>query len=268
MAAYPLGQKKPIRSLVALTLLTAPLWLAACGGSSPSAPDSTPAASTPQTTAVTYGGTFQSNNDSYGSITLIAQVPVASLAAVDGMSAPRAVASASGTLKPGINASIPLTGTYDTATGKFVVTGGGFTVNATVTPTADGAVLNGTVTTATTQGAVVALPSTSTGTVITYCGNFTGGNTGTLVVTRRDNKLVALVAEKGEAAPYSINGALNGTAVDLSFTWAPPDVGSTTVTGTLNGSVISGTWTSNSIEFGTPVSVHGDWVVRAGSCPL
>jgi hypothetical protein len=241
---------------------------AACGGSSPSAPDPVPASSTPQTTAVTYSGTFQSSNDSYGSITLTAQVPVAMFAASDGTSAPRAIANATGTLKPGINASIPLTGTFDTVTGKFVVTGGGFTVNATVTSTPDGNVVNGTVTTATTQGAVVALPPPATGSVITYCGNFTGGNTGTLVVTRRDNKLVALVAEKGEPAPYSINGTLNGTAVDLSFPWAPPDVGSTTVTGTLSGSQMSGTWTSHFVEGGKSLSEHGDWIVRAGSCPL
>lgn len=256
------------RSLV-LTLLISSLGsISACGGSSPSAPDATPSASTPQTTAITYSGTFQSSNDSFGTITLTAQVPVAALAAVDGVSLPRATASATGTLKPGISASIPLTGTYDTVTGKFAVSGGGFTVNAAVTATPDGNVLNGTITTATTQGAVVALPPPATGSVITYCGNYTGGTTGTLVVTRRDNKLVALVAEKGAPAPYSINGTLNGTAVDLSFTWAPPDVGSTTVTGTLNGGVITGTWVSNFVEGGRQMSERGDWVVRAGSCPL
>jgi hypothetical protein len=193
---------------------------------------------------------------------------VALFAAVDGVSAPRAIANATGTLKPAINTSIPLTGTFDTATGKFAVTGGGFTVNATVTSTPDGNVVNGTVTTATTQGAVVALPPPAGGSVLTYCGNYTGGTTGTLVVTRRDNKLVALVAEKGAPAQYSINGTLSGTAVDLSFTWAPPDVGSTTVTGTLNGGVMSGTWVSNFVEGGKSLSEHGDWIVRAGSCPL
>jgi hypothetical protein len=195
-------------------------------------------------------------------------VPAAVLAATDGTSAPRAIATATGTLKPGGNASIPLTGTYDTATTKFTVTGGGFTVNATVMVTTGGSILNGSITSPTTQGTVVALPPPATGTVITYCGNYTGGSGGTLVVTRRDNQLVALVAEHGAPAPYSINGTLNGTAVDLSFTWAPPDVGSTTVTGTLAGTVITGTWVSHFIEGGKQLSEHGDWVVRAGSCPL
>lgn len=238
------------------------MWLApACGASSPSAPDPTPAAPTPQTTTITYSGTFQSSNDSYGSITLTAQVPVAMLTATDGMSAPRAIANATGTLKPGISASIPLTGTYDTVTGKFNVTGGGFTVNATVAVSAGGSILNGTITTPTTQGAVVALPPPATGTVITYCGSYTGGSAGTLVVTRRESQLVALVAEKGAQAPYSINGTLTGTAVNLSFTWAPPDVGSTTVTGTLNGGIMSGSWSDTDKQSGT-------WEVRAGSCPL
>jgi hypothetical protein len=265
MATYP-GKA---RSFFVLALLNLSVWFApACGGSSPTAPDPTPVTPAVQTTTVTYSGTFQSSNDSYGSITLTAQVPAAVLASSDGASFPRAVATATGTLKPGGSGSIPLTGTYDSVTGKFTVTGGGYTVNATVTSTPDGNVLNGTITTATTQGAVVALPPPPTGSLITYCGNYTGGSTGTLVVTRRDNKLVALVAEKGAPAPYSINGTLTGTAVNLSFTWAPPDVGSTTVTGTLEGGVMSGTWVSNFVEGGKPLSERGDWVVRAGSCPL
>lgn len=265
MATYP----SRTQALGIFVVLVSALALApACGGSSPSAPEAAAPAPAPQTTAVTYSGTFQSSNDSYGSITLTAQIPAAMLASTGGTSAPRAIATATGTLKPGINTTIPLTGTYDTSTGKFSVTGGGFTVNATVTSTPDGNVVNGTITTPTTQGAVVALPPPANGTVVTYCGNYTGGTTGTLVVTRRDNKLIALVAEKGAPAPYSINGTLNGTAVDLSFTWAPPDVGSTTVTGTLSSGVITGTWVSHFVEGGKQLSEHGDWVVRAGSCPL
>lgn len=259
---------RPLRVFVLALLTLSVVVLTACGGSSPSAPDQTPTTPAPQTQTVTYSGTFQSSNDSYGSITLSAQVPVGLLSTVDGVSFTRAIATASGTLKPGVSATIPLSGTYDTATGKFAVTGGGFTVNATVTATADGNVLNGTITTATTQGAVVALPPPATGTVITYCGNYTGDGSGTLVVTRRDNKLVALVAEKGSPAPYSITGSLTGTAVLFQFNFAPPDVGTTTVTGTLNGSVITGTWVSNYTENGRPITERGDWVVRAGSCPL
>ena len=97
--------------------------------------------------------------------------------------------------------------------------------------------------------------------MITYCGGYTGGSAGTLVVTRRESQLVALVAEKGQPAPYSIPGTLSGTTVDLSFNWAPPDVGRTNVTGTLNGGIMSGTWNNTDRESGT-------WEVRAGSCPL
>lgn len=70
------------------------MWFAPACGSSPSAPDTPPAATTPQTTTLTFSGTFQSSNDSYGSVTLTAQVPVALPAATDGVSAPRAIANA------------------------------------------------------------------------------------------------------------------------------------------------------------------------------
>lgn len=260
MATYP-SRTRPFQLLPLLFIL---LWLVPACGSSPSAPDTTtpPPSTTPQTTAVTYSGTYQSSNGSYGSITVTAQVPVAILSSVTTAAQPKAIVSAVGTLKPaGGGASVALIGTYDTVTGKFTMTGGNYTISATVTPAADGNVLNGSVTTPTTQGTVVALTPPATGTIITYCGNFVGGSSGTLVVTRRDNKLMALVAENGEPAPFSIPGTLTGTAVDLSFNWTPPGVGRTNVTGTLNGGIMSGTWNNTDKQSGT-------WEVRAGSCPL
>lgn len=179
-----------------------------------------------------------------------------------------AVATASGTLKPGGGGTVSLTGTYDTITGRFTLTGGSFTVTATVTATADGNVLNGSITTPTTQGAMVALPPPASGILVNYCGGYTGDSQGTLVMTRRDSKLIALVSEAGEAADFAIVGTVTGTAVFFKFDYQPPDVGTTTVIGTLNGSTITGTWVANYVEAGRPVENRGDWNVRAGSCPL
>jgi hypothetical protein len=67
----------------------------------------------------------------------------------------------------------------------------------------------------------------------------------------------------------AITGTITGTAVFFKFDWAPPDVGSTTVTGTIDGGIISGTWVANSVEPGRGAVVErGDWIVRAGWCPL
>lgn len=90
MATY----SRRARPFLVLLLLTLSMWFAPACGSSPSAPDTPPAATTPQTTTLTFSGTFQSSNDSYGSVTLTAQVPVALPAATDGVSAPRAIANA------------------------------------------------------------------------------------------------------------------------------------------------------------------------------
>lgn len=257
-----------LASATSISLLLA--IAAACGGSSGSSPTSPTAPSTPQTTTLTYSGTYQTAAGAFGSITLNAVISAATLAADSGgVSTPKAVATATGTLKPGGSAdSIPLTGTYDTTSKKFTVTGSGFAVSATVTTAGSSDTVNGSVSSGGTQGTMVALP-TSTGPIVTYCGNFSGDERGTLVITRQNNSLVALISEQGSVAEYSVTGTLNGTAVLMSWDYKAPDVGKTTVTGTLNGTVMSGTWVANFVEPGIGAVVQrGDWIVRAGSCPL
>lgn len=243
-------------------------FVPACGGSSPSAPTPTPSGQTPQTTTITYSGTFQNSDGSFGSITVSSEVASTTAVVVDGSSHPRAVATATGVLKPGGGGSIPLTGSYDTVTKRFTLTGGPFAVSAAVSSTGDGNVLNGSITSPSTQGAVLALPPPASGALINYCGNYTGDTRGSLVMTRRDAKLFALVSEQGAAADFSITGTLTGNDVYFKFDYQPPDVGSTTVTGTLSGSTMSGTWVANYVEAGRAIIERGDWTVRAGSCPL
>lgn len=240
-----------------------------CGGS-PSAPEPTPTptAPAPQTTAVTYSGTFQSSDGSFGSLSVTANIPVSLVARVSGSSHPSAVATATGTLKRGGGDTVTLSGTFDTATNRFALTGGGFTVAATVEASAAGTVVNGSVTTPTTQGTVVAVPPPASGTLITYCGNYTGDAHGTIVMVRSDSVLTILAAEAGAPAPFSFRGTLTGTDVFFKFDYAPPDVGSTTGTGTLVGGVMSGPWSATYVEAGRTIQEHGDWIVRAGSCPL
>lgn len=265
MSVYA-AMRYPIRVIPLLVILTA-----ACGGSSPTSPEpSAPTAPTPQTTAVTYSGTFQLAAGGYGAVSLTANVPLATLAATSADFRPMATATATGTVRPGGSAqALPITGTYDTVTKKFEMTGSGFTVSATVSTTADGDTVNGSVSNGQSQGAVVAVPAPATGAPpTTFCGGYTGDTRGTLVMVRKDNKLFALVAEQGAPADFSIVGTITGTDVFFKFDYAPPDVGSTTVIGTIDGGTISGTWTASYIEPGRgQVNERGDWLVRAGNCP-
>jgi hypothetical protein len=245
------------------------LFSPACGGSAPTGPSSTPTTPAAQTSTITYGGTFSTSQGISGAINLTATVPVSMLSETNGLAAPRAVATATGTLKPVGGGVIPLTGTYDTVTRKFEVKGADFTISATITTETTGDVLNGTVTGGGGQGAVVAAPAPATGALTTFCGTYTGDTHGTLVMVRREQTLYALVSEAGAPADFSITGTITGTAVFFKFDWAPPDVGSTTVTGTIDGGIISGTWVANSVEPGRGAVVErGDWIVRAGWCPL
>lgn len=263
-----LAPHRPL-SYLALPILIVTTWgLSACSGSAPSAPGTSPPPSTPATTAVTYSGTFQSSNGSFGSINVTAQVPAATLLTVGEGVVPQAVTNASGTLKPGGGSTQALTGTYDTATGQFMLTGGTYTVAATVMSTEDGNVLHGTITTPTTQGAVAALPPPTSGTLINYCGSYTGDTRGTIVMTRHNSKLIALVSEVGTAADSVVKGTITGNAVYLKYDYPPPDVGTTIANGTLDGSVITGLWLAQFVEAGEPVEQRGEWTVRAGACPL
>jgi len=119
------------------------------------------------------------------------------------------------------------------------------------------------------QGTVVAVPPPATGTLTTFCGAYTGDTHGTLVMVRKGDTLLALVAEAGAAAEFALTGTITGSAVFFQHHDEPPDNGTTTVVGTIAGGTVSGTWTYVWTEPGRgQLTERGDWLVRAGNCPF
>ncbi|MGE3278125.1 MAG: hypothetical protein AB7O67_23695, partial [Vicinamibacterales bacterium] len=171
----------------ALTAMLAVTLSAACGkNDSPTGPSpvtaappaaAPPAASAPVAPAATYAGVFAGAGGANGSIELRTSQGVAAQASIRTL----ATASASGfvTVAGTGGSRVDLTGTFDTVTGTFAVTGGGYSVNARVT----GSAVSGTCRTPSgAECGVVATEVTSAASAPgQFCGPFNGAPQGRIV---------------------------------------------------------------------------------------
>jgi hypothetical protein len=248
------------------------LAVAGCGGgsssstasSSPTAPSSsTPAASTPVETAdEEYIGTFASGTFT-GTISLTAAVPINTATAESPRLQPRAVATARGTAKfAGANTqSVALTGTYDTTSKRFALSGGPWSVDATV---ADNAA-TGTVNTPVGAGGLAAMRSTAAEPATRYCGTFSGTESGkfTIIVSgHRDvvsgSRVNGVAAQDGEPGSFAVHGGVTGTGISLSWSWNDASgQGSGIADGTISPTTAGGAWHNT-------LGHSGTW--SAGAC--
>jgi hypothetical protein len=234
------------------------LAAASCGSSAPASPTTPTTPSTPATVAETYSGTVAAGAEA-GSIELTAQVPVAALALGDGQSRPFATATAVGTLRLMGGKVVALTGTYDTVTKKFTMSGGGYSITATLFNGELGGIF---ITPTGQNGTVIAAPIVPGVTTLTYCGKTAGDVQATIVLTRTDNKLVGIGHNPApDGSQETLKGTITGTSVSFSFGPSGGQIG--TFTGTLNGTTMSGSW--NTTLNGKP-DESGTWSVSTTGC--
>lgn len=213
-------------SLRPLAAVMAALSLVACSSSSDS-----PTAS--NNTTVTYEGVFATGTQT-GTVSLVAGSP------------------ATGSLKISGASTVSLSGSYNSATSTFALTGGGYALAATVDANKN---VSGTLTgsSAATTGVVAALAVAAGEPKTTWCGTFNGTNSGKLNLIIKGNTASALAVETtGEGT--NLTGTVNGAGVTLG--WKPmisPGVyGTGTATGTISGATITGIWSNTLGE-------HGNW---------
>lgn len=224
--------------------------IVACGGSSPTAPSQTnqpaapPAPPPIATTTVAYSGLFGSGMFT-GTVTLNAQVPVAAsltprTAVMPGATGTAKFAGASTT-------TVSLTGTFDTTTNRFSLSGGGWALDVAV---AEGRA-TGTIATPVGTGSVAALVTTATSPVAQYCGSYSGTESGKFLVVVRGGLATGVAAQDGQPGGVTLAGSANGNNVSLSWSWTEGVGGQGVATGTINGQSISGTWSNTDGQSGT-----------------
>ena len=235
-----MSQSYALRRVVCAAVLFA---AAACGGSySPTTPN--PSTQTPPvtTTTVNYSGLFASGMFT-GTLTLTAAIPNAMTANANG---PLAIATASGTAKftGASTTTVNLTGTFDTTTNKFTLTAPGWTIDATIANNR----VSGTISTPTGLGSMSAMVTTETNPVVRYCGSYSGTESGKFLVMTTAGFASGVAAENGEPGGITLAGTVNGNSVSLSWSW---NGGSGLATGTINGQIMSGTWSNTDSQSGT-----------------
>ena len=238
------------RALIALYFAAA--VTTACGGSSSPTGPSTPATPTPPappppvaTTTVEYRGLFGSGMFT-GTVSLTAVVPVSATAYVPDTA--QDVASASGTAKfsGASTTTVNLTGTYDTATGRFTLSGGAWSIDATVV---DGRA-TGTIVTPAGAGSIAALTSTASAPVSQYCGSYSGTESGKFLVVIRNGLATGVAAQDGEPGGVTLAGSANGNSISLSWSWTDGSGGQGLAIGTINGTTVGGTWSNTDGQSG------------------
>lgn len=229
--------------------------VAACGGSSsPTGPSSQtsppPAPPSPPpiaTTAVSYQGLFGSGLFT-GAVTLTAQVPVSASARLTNR-ATLVMPGATGTAKfsGASTTTVSLTGTYDTETNRFLLSGGAWAIDVTVV---DGRA-TGTISTPVGAGSVAALATTESNPATQYCGSYAGTESGKFLVVVRAGLASGVAAQDGEPGGVTLAGSANGNSVSLSWSWTEGVGGQGLATGTINGLSIGGTWSNTDGQSGT-----------------
>ena len=229
------------------TVCVAALFLTAgCGGAStPTTPTPTPTPTPPvQTTTVNYSGLFASGLFT-GTVTMTAAIPNALTANTNG---PLAIATASGTAKfsGASTTTVNLTGTFDTTTNKFTLTSAGWNIEATVTNNR----VTGTISTPAGAGSMAALVTTTANPVVSFCGNYTGTESGKFMVSTSNGFATGVAAENGLPGGVTLAGTVTGNTISVSWSWTEGVGGQGLATGTINGTNVSGTWSNSDGQSG------------------
>lgn len=228
-----------------------------CGGgsssgvSTPSGPTATTPVAAPApvpTTTVAYSGIFASGTFT-GTVTLSAAVPVSAVPAQAANFRPQAVATATGTARftGATQPTTNLTGSYDTTTGRFMLSGGSFTVAATVS----GETVTGTIATPTGTGGIAAMRTTDGNQTTQFCGAYRGTESGKFLIVVRGNLASGVAAQDGEPGAIALDGSASGNSVTFGWSWTEGVGGRGTATGTINGTTASGTWSNTDRQSGT-----------------
>lgn len=188
---------------------------------------------------MTYTGVFAGIGNIGGTIELTSE---ASATSSTSRFRTLAVYAASGKLTTG-GLVVELTGTYDSISRQFTVSGGGFRVSATVA----GTTVSGTVETPSgTSGTVTAAVGSPAQTSAQYCGTFGGDDQGRLRFTVSGSNFTGLGGNDGGYLP--LHGTVNGSAMQGS---GKGDDTTVTLSGTLSGGRWNGQWSNNFNERGT-----------------
>ena len=151
---------------------------------------------------------------------------------------------------------INLTGDFNSESGQFTASGGGYSLTATFS----NGTLSGTYTGPNGSGTISALPSDQV-TVQVFCGTASGTSPGGSVsavwnLVRSGNTVAGVAVEDlSSASPGEttvLSGTISGTSISLSY-----EGGS--ASGTLTGESISGTWT-------TVEGASGTWMGSTAAC--
>ncbi len=215
--------------------------IAACGGSSgsPSGP------SGPSAPAIaSYSGLFSLGTQT-GTLSLVAGSP------------------ATGSLKILGAALVPLSGTFNPTAGTFVLTGGGYSLSASIDAQKQ---ITGTLTGASgmAPGVVTAMGVTSGANSTTYCGVFSGNATGKLHAVIMGSNALGLAVQDGMPSPENtipLTGSVTGSTITLGWKLliTPGVYGTGTATGTVSGQAITGTWSNTAGE-------KGGWTAASTGC--
>lgn len=248
-----------------LASLALGLTVAACGGAATS-PSSSSSSSTVATSTVYYNGTFAvTGGGTQGTLTATASIPSALLAADTGVSRPLATYTATGVLRLSNGTSITLTGNYDSTTGKWTLSGGGYSVTFTTatTGTSTGTAATGTITSPTgASGSVAAVRVADASTSPTmYCGTFglNSANSGLGVMSFGVSGTLVTGIGTDSTGSVALNGTLSGTSLNATYKYGGGFTGGGTVIGTITGTSGSGTWSNTDNE-------RGAWTAATGNC--
>lgn len=238
---------------------------AACGGSATSPSSSSSSSTSVATSTVYYNGTFAVNGGAtQGTLTATASIPTA-VALPEEVSRPLATYTATGVLRLSNGTSITLTGTYDSATGKWTLSGSGYSVTFTTATsgTSTGTTATGTITSPTgASGSVAAVRVADAATAPTmYCGTFglNSANSGLGVMSFGISGTLVTGIGTDASGSVALNGTLSGTSMNATYKYGGGFPGGGTVIGTISGTSGSGTWSNTDNE-------RGAWTAATGNC--
>lgn len=155
-----------------------------------------------------------------------------------------AASTATGTLTPVGQASIPLTGTYTSSTGAVSLSGSGHTLTGTIS----NGDLDGNYTGPDGTGSFGTHYGASATDVQLFCGTYTGASSGVWNLAKTANTLIGAYADNGGGSAR-LTGSLSGSAISITFSGG-------TAAGTLtSATAMNGTWTAG--------AGSGTWVGQA-----